>query len=287
MNTLKSIAAKGSFAAFLVSVSGILLADELNLRPGVTEISKSVYDLHNLILLICVVIGVVVYGVMFVSMYLHRKSRGHEAAQFDDNHTLEIAWTIIPTLILVGMFIPSYGVLKEMYNTDNAEMTVEVRGYQWKWEYKYVDEDYNNSFSFFSNLATPRAQIKNRQVKTETYLLEVDEPLRIPANRKVKFLVTAEDVIHAWWVPDFGIKRDAVPGIINELWAIVPEPGTYRGQCTELCGKDHGFMPIVVEVLPEREFDLWYQDKVAEKIALDQSTKKQAGIEFLTVSSGG
>ena len=160
MNTLKNISIKGMFAAFLVSVSGMLLADELNLRPGVTEISRSVYDLHNLILLICVVIGVVVYGVMFISMYFHRKSRGHEAAQFDDNHTLEIAWTVIPTLILVGMFIPSYGVLKEIYNTDNAEMTVEVRGYQWKWEYKYVDEDYNNSFSFFSNLATPRAQIK-------------------------------------------------------------------------------------------------------------------------------
>ena len=162
---------------------------------------------------------------MFVSMYLHRKSRGHEAAQFD-NHKLEIAWTIIPTLILIGMFIPSYGVLKEMYNTENAEMTVEVRGYQWKWEYKYVDEDYNNSFSFFSNLATPRAQIKNRQVKTETYLLEVDEPLHIPANRKVKFLVTAEDVIHAVGAR-FWDKADAVPGIINELWAIVPEPGTH------------------------------------------------------------
>ena len=152
MNTLKSISIKGMFVAFLVSVSSMLLADELNLRPGVTEISRSVYDLHNLILLICVAIGVVVYGIMFISMYFHRKSRGHEAAQFDDNHTLEIAWTVIPTLILVGMFIPSYGVLKEIYNSDNAEMTVEVRGYQWKWEYKYVDEDYNNSFSFFSNL---------------------------------------------------------------------------------------------------------------------------------------
>ena len=287
MNTLKSITTRLALSLPLVLASGLALADELNLRAGVTEISKSVYELHNLILLICVLIGVVVYGVMFVSMYLHRKSRGHEPAQFDDNHALEITWTVIPTLILVGMFIPSFGVLKQMYNTENAAMTVEVRGYQWKWEYKYVDEDYNNSFSFFSNLSTPRAQIKNRQVKTETYLLEVDEPLRIPANRKVKFLVTAEDVIHAWWVPDFGIKRDAIPGIINELWTIVPEPGTYRGQCTELCGKDHGFMPIVVEVLPEVEFDLWYQDKVAEKIALDQSRKRQSSPEFLTVSSGG
>jgi cytochrome c oxidase subunit 2 len=140
-------------------------------------------------------------------------------------------------------------------------MVVEVRGYQWKWQYKYLDDDYNTAFGFFSNLATPEDQIRNRSEKTENYLIEVDEPLRIPANRKVRFLITSEDVIHAWWVPDFGIKRDAVPGFLNDLWTIVEQPGTYRGQCTELCGMDHGFMPIVVEVMEQEAFDSWYEQR--------------------------
>ena len=243
-------------------------ADELNLRVGVTDISRQVYDLHMLILWICVAIGVVVFGVLFYSVWAHRKSRGHEASQFNHSTKLELLWTFIPTVILVLMAIPATQVLIQMYDTGGEDMTVEVRGYQWKWQYKYLDEDYNRSFSFFSNLATPFSQISNRQTKTETYLLEVDEPLRIPTNRKVRFLITSEDVIHAWWVPDFGIKRDAVPGMINELWTIVPEPGIYRGQCTELCGQDHGFMPIVVEVLPEEEFDAWHAAKVETELAL-------------------
>jgi len=243
-------------------------ADELNLRVGVTDISRQVYDLHMLILWICVAIGVVVFGVLFYSVWAHRKSRGHEASQFHHSTKLELLWTFIPTVILVLMAIPATQVLIQMYDTGGEDMTVEVRGYQWKWQYKYLDEDYNRSFSFFSNLATPFSQISNRQTKTDTYLLEVDEPLRIPTNRKVRFLITSEDVIHAWWVPDFGIKRDAVPGMINELWTIVPEPGIYRGQCTELCGQDHGFMPIVVEVLPEAEFDAWHAGKVEKELAL-------------------
>ena len=243
-------------------------ADQLNLRVGVTDISRQVYDLHMLILWICVAIGVVVFGVLFYSVWAHRKSRGHEASQFNHSTKLELLWTFIPTVILVLMAIPATQVLIQMYDTGGEDMTVEVRGYQWKWQYKYLDEDYNRSFSFFSSLATPFSQISNRQAKTDTYLLEVDEPLRIPTNRKVRFLITSEDVIHAWWVPDFGIKRDAVPGMINELWTIVPEPGIYRGQCTELCGQDHGFMPIVVEVLPEEEFDAWHAAKVETELAL-------------------
>ena len=253
----------------IVAVSGAVLGygDEYNLRVGVTDISRQVYDLHMLIFSICVAIGVVVFGVMFYSVWAHRKSRGHEAAQFHHSTKLELLWTFIPTMILVVMAVPATQVLVQMYDTGGEDMTVEVRGYQWKWQYKYLDEDYNRSFSFFSNLATPFSQISNRQVKTDTYLLEVDRPLRIPTNRKVRFLITSEDVIHAWWVPDFGIKRDAVPGTINDLWAIVPEPGIYRGQCTELCGQDHGFMPIVVEVLPEEEFDAWYNGQVTEELA--------------------
>ena len=260
------------FGTVILTVGALWVqADELNLRAGVTEISKEVYSLHMLILWICVAIGVVVFGVLFYSVYAHRKSKGVEAAQFHHSTKLELIWTIVPTLILVGMAYPATETLIKMYDTGGEDMTVEVRGYQWKWQYKYLDEDYNRTFSFFSNLATPRSQINNRQVKTDTYLLEVDEPLRIPTNRKVRFLITAEDVIHAWWVPDFGIKRDAVPGVVNDLWAIVPEPGIYRGQCTELCGKDHGFMPIVVEALPEAEFDAWYASRVSTEVVRTES----------------
>jgi len=255
--------------AILGALGGVLSAagaqaDELNMRRGVTEISQSVYDLHMLLFWICVVIGVVVFGLIFWSMFQHRKSRGVEPATFHESTRLEIAWTLVPVLILVGMAWPATEVLVDMYDTGGEDMTVEVRGYQWKWEYKYLDEDYNDTFGFFSNLATSREEISNKAAKGDNYLLEVDRPLRIPANRKVRFLITAEDVIHAWWLPDFGIKRDAIPGILNELWTIVPEPGIYRGQCTELCGKDHGFMPIVVEVLPEDEFDAWYDQALAQ-----------------------
>jgi cytochrome c oxidase subunit 2 len=233
-----------------VLATGSAFADEFNMRPGVTEISRSIYDLHMLIFWICVVIGVVVFAALFWSVFRHRKSRGAVAANFHESTNLEILWTAVPLLILIGMAFPATKTLVAMYDTGGEDMAVEVRGYQWKWQYKYLDDDYNTTFGFFSNLATPRSQIRNLSVKTEDYLLEVDEPLRIPANRKVRFLITSEDVIHSWWVPDFGLKRDAVPGFLNDLWTIVEEPGIYRGQCTELCGMDHGFMPVVVEVMP-------------------------------------
>ena len=252
-------------------LSGAAAADELNLRVGVTDISRQVYDLHMTIFLICVAIGVLVFGVLFWSVFNHRKSKGVEAATFHESTRLELAWTIIPTLILIVMAVPATQVLVAMYDTGGEDMSIEVRGYQWKWQYKYLDEDYNNTLSFFSVMSTPREEIYNQSVKDDNYLLQVDEHLRIPTNRKVRFLITAEDVIHAWWVPDFGIKRDAVPGMLNELWTIVEEPGIYRGQCTELCGKDHGFMPIVVEVLPEAEFDAWYASQVSSDLARQES----------------
>lgn len=254
--------------------AGTALADELNMRVGVTDISRQVYDLHMTIFWICVAIGAVVFGVMFWSIIHHRRSAGHEAAQFHESTRLEIGWTIVPTLILIAMAVPATQVLIAMYDTGGEDMTVEVRGYQWKWQYKYLDDDLNNNFSFFSNLATPSDEIRNRANKGEYYLLDVDQRLRIPANRKVRFLITAEDVIHAWWLPDFGIKRDAIPGILNELWTIVPEPGIYRGQCTELCGKDHGFMPIVVEVMEENEFDAWYADAVSQEAVRRENMNK-------------
>ena len=252
-------------------LSGAAAADELNLRVGVTDISRQVYDLHMTIFLICVAIGVLVFGVLFWSVFNHRKSKGVEAATFHESTRLELAWTIVPTLILIVMAVPATQVLVAMYDTGGEDMSIEVRGYHWKCQYKYLDKDYNNTLSFFSVMSTPREEIYNQSVKDDNYLLQVDEHLRIPTNRKVRFLITAEDVIHAWWVPDFGIKRDAVPGMLNELWTIVEEPGIYRGQCTELCGKDHGFMPIVVEVLPEAEFDAWYASQVSSELVRQES----------------
>jgi len=232
------------------------------MTPGVTEISRSVYGLHMLIFWICVAIGVVVFGAMLVSMILHRKARGATPATFHESVKLEILWTLVPAAILIGMAIPSTRVLVEMYDTGGEDMVVEVRGYQWRWQYKYLDADLSEQVSFFSSLSTPRDQIMGLSEKGENYLLEVDNPLVIPVNRKVRFLLTSNDVIHSWWVPDFALKRDAIPGFINDIWTIVDEPGIYRGQCAELCGIDHGFMPIVVHALPEDEYDAWYAEQM-------------------------
>ncbi len=264
LNTFFNKRAGRSVAAALLATvaSSAAWADELNMTKGVTDISAKVYDLHMLIFGICVVIGIVVFGLIFYSVLQHRKSNGAVPATFHESTKLELAWTIVPTLILVGMAVPATSLLIDMYDTGGEDMTVEVRGYQWKWQYKYLDEDMNQTFDFFSNMSTPKSEISGQSAKGEHYLLEVDKPLRIPVNRKVRFLVTAEDVIHAFWVPEFGIKRDAIPGIINDIWTVVPEPGIYRGQCTELCGKDHGFMPIVVEALPQAEYDAWYSEQI-------------------------
>ncbi len=266
----------------MLACSGVAFGDELNMPVGVTDVSRKIYDLHTDILLICVVIGLVLFSAMLWSIVHHRKAAGYEAAQFHENTRLEIAWTLIPVAILIAIAYPATRVLIDIYDTGGEDLTIEVRGYQWKWQYKYLDEDFNNTFGFFSTLTTSQDEIQNRTTKGEHYLLEVDNPLRIPANRKVRFLVTSEDVIHAWWVPDFGIKRDAVPGILNEMWTIVEEPGVYRGQCTELCGKDHGFMPVVVEVLPEAEYDAWYTERVvAEQVRREALTKTLTGDELM------
>jgi len=271
----------GALLGFLLA--GSATADDLNMREGVTEISKQVFDLHMDIFMICVYIGIGVFGVMFWSIIHHRRAAGYEPAQFHESTRVELAWTIIPTIILILMAFPATKVLVAMYDTGGEDMTVEVRGYQWKWQYKYLDDDYNKTFSFFSNLSTPLDEREGRTAKGENYLLEVDKPLRIPTNRKVRFLITSEDVIHAWWVPDFGIKRDAVPGILNELWTVVEEPGIYRGQCTELCGKDHGFMPVVVEVVEEAEFDAWYAEEVSNEATRQEALSKTFTHEELMV----
>lgn len=260
----------------------LALAQEsmINMPLGVTEISRETYDLHMIILWICVVIGVGVYGVLIFSLIRYRKSRGAVAAKFHHSTKVEIIWTIVPFAILIGMAIPSTQVLTKIYDSSESELDIMVTGYQWRWSYEYLPEE-GEPFSFFSNLSTPQEQIYNVGAKGENYLLEVDNPMVIPANRKVRFLLTAADVIHSWWVPEFAVKKDAVPGFINESWVIVEEPGTYRGQCTELCGKDHGFMPIVVEVLPEAEFDVWLAEKQEEAAEIAELANQDWSLEQL------
>ncbi|MEL0167233.1 MAG: cytochrome c oxidase subunit II [Pseudomonadaceae bacterium] len=231
----------------------------VNMRRGVTEVSQSVFDLHMTIFWICVVIGIVVFGVMFWSMLMHRKSNDSKPATFHEHVGVEILWTVIPLVILIVMAIPATKNLIDIYDADEADVDILVTGYQWRWQYQYVGE----GVSFFSTLTTPRDEINNVSAKNPDYLLEVDNPLVIPVGKKVRFLVTASDVIHSWWVPDFAVKKDAIPGFINEAWTRVQEPGIYRGQCTELCGKDHGFMPVVVQVLPQDEYDAWLAEQKA------------------------
>ncbi|RUO52250.1 cytochrome c oxidase subunit II [Idiomarina fontislapidosi] len=247
----------------LYSASALSQERSLNLTQGVTEISRDVYDLHMTIFYICCVIGVVVFGLMFYSMIRHRKSSGREPAKFHENVKVEILWTLIPFLILVGMAIPATITLIDMEDTSDADVTIQVTGSQWKWHYKYFDRE----VSFFSRLATQQEQISNKFDKSENYLREVDNPLVLPTGQKVRFLVTSDDVIHSWWVPAFAVKKDANPGFINEAWTRIDEPGIYRGQCAELCGKDHGFMPIVVIAKTPEDYAKWIDETEAEQIA--------------------
>jgi cytochrome c oxidase subunit 2 len=252
-------------------VSSLAVADYgLNFQKPVTAIGHEIYNLHMLILGICIAIGVAVFGVMLYSIVMHRKDRGHKAAKWHESTTVEIIWTAIPFLILVAMAIPATGTLIKMEDTrGDADLTIKITGYQWKWQYEYP----NQNVSFFSNLSTPREQIDQHKKKIDRkdmnkdYLLEVDNPIVIPTGKKVRFIITANDVLHAWWVPALGVKKDAIPGFINESWARIDEPGTYRGQCAELCGKDHGFMPIVVNAVSDDEFNKWVSSKKAEMVA--------------------
>lgn len=271
------------FAAAAIALIPVSVYAEwgLNLPPPSSSIASRILDLHNAIMLVCLVIFVIVFGVMFYSLYAHRKSRGHEAHQFSHNSKLEVVWTVIPFLILVGMAIPSTATLLYMEDTTESELTVKIIGYQWKWHYEYLDHD----IDFFSNLSTPRAQIENREPKGEHYLLEVDHALYLPANRKVRFLLTSNDVIHAWWIPKFGVKKDAIPGYINEFWTNVDAPGTFRGQCAELCGKDHGFMPIVVEVLAPEEFDAWVEEREAERASASVESDPELNSEQIALTT--
>jgi len=249
----------------------------LNMTRGVTDISNEVFELHMLIFWICVAIGVVVFGVMFYSMYAHTKKKNPVAASFHENHKVEIAWTIIPFLILIAMAIPASKTLVKIYDDEAGDLNIQVTGYQWKWQYNYLEDD----VSFFSNLSTDMDEINNLVPKGENYLQEVDEMVVIPAGKKVRFLITANDVIHSWWMPAFAIKQDAIPGFVNTAWTKVDKPGIYRGKCTELCGKNHGFMPIVVKVVEQSEYDEWVSGKKEAAMKMAELTTKDWTTEEL------
>nr|WP_100751632.1 cytochrome c oxidase subunit II [Vibrio salilacus] len=261
--------------ALLVVANASAEDNAYNMTQGVTEISGQVYDLHMLIFYICCAIALVVFGVMFYSMYHHRKSKGAVAANFHESTKVEVIWTVIPIIILILMAIPATQTLVAMEDTSRSDLTIKITGSQWKWHYSYFDED----VEFFSLLATSQKSIEGIEEKGVNYLLEVDNPLVLPINRKVRFLLTSDDVIHSWWVPDFAVKKDTIPGFINEAWTRIDKPGIYRGQCAELCGRAHGFMPVVVQAMEEDQYDAWL---VAKKAELAQA--KQEAAASLTAS---
>jgi len=264
--------------ALLVASIAVVLAlpgaawafPEWNFPPPVTPIAEQIIGLHEYIFWICVVIFIGVFGVMFYSIFKHRKSRGARAAHFHESTTVEIAWTVVPFIIVILMALPATRVVVAMKDTAAPDMTIKITGYQWKWNYDYVQD----GFGFYSNLSTPRAQIDNQEPKGEHYLLEVDNPLVVPQGAKVRLLITAGDVVHSWWVPAFGVKQDAIPGFVRDTWFRADKPGTYRGQCAELCGKEHGFMPIVVEVKSKDDYAKWAGEQKAKlQAAADDPNK--------------
>jgi cytochrome c oxidase subunit 2 len=246
-------------AAWLAAAAA--LANRYNLQEPQSEIARQIYDLHTLIMWIIVGIFVVVFGAMTYAIVMHRKSVGHQAEQFHENTTVEIIWTIIPFIILIGMAWPATKTIISMKDTSHPDITIKATGYQWKWGYDYLQE----GISFYSTLATPREQIEDYEhkgtQKDEHYLLEVDNPVVVPVGKKVRIITTANDVIHAWWVPALGIKQDAIPGFVRDTWFKADNPGVYRGQCAELCGKEHGFMPIVVEAVAPEKYAAWVADQ--------------------------
>lgn len=261
-----------------------LANSQFNMRKGVTDISENVYELHMTIFFICCVIGIIVFAIMLWALIHHRKSKGAVPAQFHESTKVEILWTAIPFVILIAMAVPATKTLIAMEDASKADLTIKVTGSQWKWHYEYMGED----VEFYSMLATPQDEITNLADKNPNYLLEVDKPLVLPINQKIRFLMTSDDVIHSWWVPDFAVKKDANPGFINETWTNINEEGIYRGQCAELCGKDHGFMPVVVEAKSEADFKVWLADAkqakqqaaLADAALLDQTLPKEELMEL-------
>ncbi|WP_310035826.1 cytochrome c oxidase subunit II [Paraburkholderia caribensis] len=259
--------------------------NEINLQPPVTRIAEELYSLHTFMLILCTVIFIGVFGVMFYSMFAHRKSKGHKAAHFHESTTVEIIWTIVPFIIVVLMALPATKTVVAMKDTTNADLTVKVTGYQWKWAYDYVKGP-GEGISFLSTLTTPRSQVDGRAPKTDTYLQEVDNPLVVPVNKKIRIITTANDVVHSWYVPAFGVKQDAIPGFVRDTWFKAEKIGTYRGFCTELCGKEHAFMPVVVTVLSDDDYAKWVDDQKKKMAAGQDDPNKNYTLAELTERGG-
>ena len=260
----KHLRALAACLAALVASTASLADYHVDILPPVTPVSSDIYNLHWGILWVCVVIFFIVFGAMFWSIFKHRRSMGAKAAQFHENTTIEVIWTIVPFIILIGMAYPATKTVLEMKDASNADMSVKVTAYQWKWEYDYL----NDGVEFLANLSTPRDQIDERHqkgaAKGENYLLEVDNPLVVPVGKKVRLLITSNDVIHGWYVPQLGINQYGIPGFIKDAWFAIDKPGTYRGQCSQICGKEHAFMPIVVVAKPAEEYAAWVKDMKAK-----------------------
>ena len=273
MTSIKDTLNKGLTFLLLLGFTPLAFAAAMDVRPGVTDMSREIQGLHHLSLAIVVVIGILVFGVMFYSIYAHRRSKNPTPATFHESTTVEVIWTLVPVLILISLAVPATTTLIEIEDNSDPDLTILITGSQWKWHYQYLD----SNIGFYSNLATAQAERDNLEPKGTNYLLEVDNVLVLPTNKKVRFLTTADDVIHSWWIPDFAVKQDAIPGFINEAWTRVDEPGLYRGQCAEFCGKDHAFMPIVVEVQEEADFDQWLEDqRLALELASGQAVADRA-----------
>jgi len=271
----------GAVSAQVKDMPGGPRVNQLNLPEGVNQIARDVAWLHWFMLIVCLVIFVAVFGVMFYSIWAHRKSKGHKPATFHEHMGVEVAWTVVPFLIVIAMALPATRTVVAMKDTSGADLTVKVTGYQWKWGYEYVDGP-ATGVKFLSNLSTPRAQIEGREPKSPTYLMEVDNPLVVPVGKKIRVAMTAGDVIHSWMVPDLAVKQDAIPGFIRNTWFRADKIGEYRGQCTELCGKDHAFMPIVVKVVSEADYAKWAEEQKKLLAAqADDPNKEWTGPELI------
>jgi len=261
-------------------IDGGPAVNEITFQKPVTQIADQIYSLHNMMMIICLVIFVAVFGVMFYSIFKHRKSAGHKAATFHESTTVEILWTIVPFIIVIAMALPATRTVVAMKDTSDADLTIKVTGMQWKWGYQYLDGD-AKGVNFLSQLATPRDQINETAAKGDNYLLEVDNEVVVPVNKKVRLVLTANDVIHSWTIQRFGVKQDAIPGFVRDTWFKAEQIGTYRGQCVELCGKEHAFMPIVVKVVSDADFKAWADGKQKELAAQADDPNKTWTIDEL------
>jgi cytochrome c oxidase subunit 2 len=279
MNRISLLAGRLSAGVLAASLSAAALANDMttryNLRVPASEMAENLYTLHNFLLVVCVLICVAVFGVMFYSIYAHRKSKGHQPADFHESTSLEIAWTVVPFLIVVVIGVYATPIVMAQKDTTNADITVKATGYQWKWGYDYLKGE-GQGIAFYSTLTTPYEQRINEQAKTLNYLSEVDNPLVVPVGKKIRVVTTANDVIHAWMVPAFGVKQDAIPGFVRDTWFKAEKVGTYNGHCAELCGKDHAFMPIVVRVVTAQEYTAWVNEQKSKSAAVSGAALAKA-----------